>query len=546
MRSVLIKELWEIYKEKADGNGSLEDFSFVGEALLNDFEDIDRKKKNAKGIFANVAELSKMSKTNYLTETETGIIKKFFDFDEEKTAVIQNKIYDIYLAFKEKNPNPDYGETLDALSYEEIFDEEKNIEFIQCASNTLQIDYALKQKEKYTLILCDEKLLSVVPAGLDVLTIKEAQNKSFENILFLSVNDGIIPKTEPKPSFIPQFLRKYFELETFEDENKRERDNFYRLFNAAKNVSFCYNNMSCFLLQLSCLSLYKDKIKRSVINAEIKVAANKKEIKIEKTSEMLDALRLKYGQRFLSPSAFNLYIDCPLQFYFKYIADIVKPDDDSKLNPAILGIVFHNTMESIYKNNEKNYETLVKETLDKYSGERPIYLKVISRMVENMLDYDRKNASFNVLGFEQECFFERDGIKIGGIIDRIDKTCDKIRIIDYKTGKIPDEKDFAKDISTLFLPNRPPKAGYQFQIYLYSLILRESGKYGDCEISPNLLFVLRNPIEVKNFDGFSREEFDEKLTEKLRELFNPQIPFKQCEKEDNCKYCDYCGLCNRL
>ena len=554
--ALIIDELFKIYKEKIDGGCAFDDFLPIGEALLNDFEDIDRKNKNAQGIFKNVAELSVISKPDYLTEDEIAVIKKFFNFKEEKIATMQDKLYEIYEAFKEKNPAPDYGEIEEVLDYEEVFDEEKNITFIQCMSNSAQINYALNRKETGAIILCDEKLLPAIPAELQVLTMSEAQNKNFDEILFLSVNDGVIPKTEPKPSFIPQFLRKYFELETLEDENKRERKIFYRLFNGAKNVSFCYADMSCFLLQLSLLSPYKDKIKKITLSGDIQNNFGKKEILIEKTAEMLNKLKEKYSQKFLSPSAFNNYIDCPLQFYFKYVAGLKKPEG-AELNFAVLGKVFHKTMQLIYESGEiSDYENLIERAFveeffqspkskNEYGGEEFIYFKVVSRMVKNMLEYDKKNAGFEILGLEQEYFFERDGIKIGGIIDRIDKIGDKIRIIDYKTGKIPGKSDFAKNMSDVFSSKRPPKANYQFQIYLYSLILSENEKYKTDVISPNLLFVLQSDSQAINFDNFPKEEFGKLFIDKLRELFNREIPFTQCKNEKNCEYCDYVEICGR-
>jgi hypothetical protein len=544
MRSALINVLWEIYKEKIDIECSFDDFLPVGEALLNDFEDIDKKNKNAKGIFKNVAELSEISKPNYLTEDEKKIIKRFFNFNDEKTSVMQNKIYEIYESFKKTNP--EYEKTEEISDYEEVFDEEKNITFIQFTSRTAQINYALKQEKKdVTIILCDEKLLPAIPENLSVLTMNDVKNEIFDNIIFLSADDKIIPKTEPKPSFIPQHLRRYFELETLEDENKREYKLFFKLFNAAKNVSFCYTDMSCFLLQLSFLSPYKNKIVKIVESGEIKYETRKEEIFVEKTAEMLDKLKQKYRDKFLSPSALNIYIDCSLQFYFRYVAEIKKPDE-TELNPAILGNIFHKTMQIIYeKVGDSNYENLIEEELKPYSGGRQIFSKVISQMVKNTLDYDKKNAPSKILGLEKEHFFERDGIKIGGIIDRIDKIGKKIRIIDYKTGKIPDKNDFAKNIPDIFSCKRPSKAKYQFQIYLYSLILSENEKYKKCEISPNLLFVLQSEIEAKNFDCFSKEEFNEELTKKLKELFDLSFPFAQCENENICKYCDYCEICGR-
>jgi hypothetical protein len=47
------------------------------------------------------------------------------------------------------------------------------------------------------------------------------------------------------------------------------------------------------------------------------------------------------------------------------------------------------------------------------------------------------------------------------------------------------------------------------------------------------------------FDETDLAEFEAALKLKLTELFDSATPFKQCEKDDACKYCDYKGICNR-
>jgi RecB family exonuclease len=166
-------------------------------------------------------------------------------------------------------------------------------------------------------------------------------------------------------------------------------------------------------------------------------------------------------------------------------------------------------------------------------------------MVKNTKKKKKKYAPFKILGLEKECFFEKDGIVVGGIIDRIDEKDGNIRIVDYKTGKIYAENDFAKDTADIFSQHRPEKAKYQFQAYLYSYALSQNGFVDASSISPNLIFVLQSEIEEKKLDEFwdVKEEFDKNFTEKLKELFDVEIEFSQCKKKSNCKYCDYCEIC---
>jgi CRISPR/Cas system-associated exonuclease Cas4 (RecB family) len=853
-RMTLIWELWNAYEEKVKSGESFDDFFSFGDILLNDFDEIDKEMKNAKGIFANVAQLNKMGEPDYLLPEQIEAAERFFNFKYEKselktkTRAIWNKLYEVYIAFNENLEKKniaydgmlmrkavenlsDYSDKFTKEAYifvgfykffnveielikflkekrntlfywdfdeyyiespacENIkkyrekfggelnkipknFAEEKSISFVESAGNTLQTGFVqrwLKSIENKNfedansaIVLCDTGLLPVVlnalpkdiepniailyplrqtlianlivllldlqtkgvhgddfdfsylqpilrsyyiakiyenavsdektiknakrillkqnaklsfdgknetvltdkdifsttntskellaylqsiltkisdknalektieiiafsqitkmltnagqicekikgvqnfakiikkllfsmkvpyrgePAkGLQIMAMSDTRNMDFENILMLSVNEGIMPEIKTENSFIPQFLRKYFKLDNVDEQNWREFYNFYRLLQRAENISFSYNTgsdgigkgeMSRYLRQLS--SFLPHKIKRIVIDGNVQNEINSNEIKIIKTDEILKGLKKKYDgekcgdkhRNSLSPSAFNTYIDCPLQFYFKYAAKIKKPDDE-ELNNAVLGNIFHKTMELIYKDNyEKkieitddffnnieyeqkivnafNYEFFKTQTppiKSEYSGEHLIIFRVISQMVKNTLAYDKKYAPFKILGLEKECSFEKKGITIGGIIDRIDEKDGNIRVIDYKTGKIFTENDFAKDTADIFSPDRPEKAKYQFQAYLYSYVLSQEDFVNASRISPNLIFVLQREIEEKKLKDFSeiKEEFDKLFTEKLEELFNADIPFVQCEKKDNCKYCDYCDIC---
>jgi CRISPR/Cas system-associated exonuclease Cas4 (RecB family) len=329
-------------------------------------------------------------------------------------------------------------------------------------------------------------------------------------------------------SLIPQEVRKQFAMTTIQKQEILQKHQFDRLVFHAENIVFCFCEPSAYLLQME----YEGNFEIEKITQKTEVFFNSEEvISVEKTPEMLNKLREKYKEKPLSPSAFNVYIDCPLAFYFRYVAEIRIPDE-KKLDSAALGKIFHKTMELIYK---KNCENPIEKAFEEEgygdnlkTGEGMIIFKVISRMLKNMLEYDKnREEKFEVIGLEEEHCFEIDGIKIGGIIDRIDKIGEKIRVVDYKTG------------------GRKKIENYEFQTYLYSRAL--SQKFAADKISSELIFVLESKINGEKIEYLSikKEEFDEKFNEKFAELFSIEIPFSQCENYDFCKYCDYSEICAR-
>lgn len=398
--------------------------------------------------------------------------------------------------------------------------------------------------------------------NLQIMAIQDTMNMDFDNILMLSVNEGVLPKLSSENSFIPQSIKKVFGMPTMQMQDFNEQYNFFRLIQRAKNVAFAYNTgktgtskaeKSRFLMKLEYEKKNIEKIKIDFSKNE-SIESEKEKIIIEKEDWMLEKLKEKYDgtevlakngktrRKSLSPSAFNEYVDCSLKFYFQYIAEI-KYDEEKELNPASLGNIFHKTMELIYDKKGEilpeffdnlNCEEFIKNAFieegfenEIKTGEGQIFYKVIStKMLKSMLEYDKKHAPFEIVDLETPQYFEKDGVFIGGIIDRIDKKDGEYRIVDYKTG------------------GRTKQDGYEFQTYLYSRAL--ATKFDENKISSELIFVLESKIkEERRKYCDEKEKFEEKLNEKFNELFDLEIPFKQCEDEKKCKYCDYAEICGR-
>jgi RecB family exonuclease len=496
--------------------------------------------------------------------------------------------------------------------------------------NGLEVIAQSVLKNESALKLLKRLLLSVKisyagePAkGLQVMAMSDTRNMDFKNLLVLSANEGVLPAVEPEASFIPPLLRKAFGMPSIDDQDAQNAYNFHRLLQRAENVALAYSagrsgmgkgEKSRYLMQLQWEGAPSRRggSQTFTLKGAPPLAPGRRALSVAKTAAMLDALRGMYDGKpgghgkphALSPSAFNDFIECPLRFYFKYVAGLRVPEGlDSSLNGAYLGNIFHKAMEKVYGKPHGEGGTrkdaplavtpdffaghlvpgasgevdaiapatkrLIEDAFveeyfktptarGEYDGEQNIYFQVVERMVRNALTYDRRRAPFDILGLEEEHYFDvelGDGtrVRVGGIIDRIDRKDGLVRVVDYKTGKVPREGDYGKTIEDVFQEDRKKKAGYQFQTFLYSLIL---GRETHAPVAPALLFALAadddgySPAlklggeEIKDFRDYE-EPFAEQFRSKLGDLFNEAVPFRQCEKDDNCRYCDYAGVCDR-
>ena len=98
-------------------------------------------------------------------------------------------------------------------------------------------------------------------------------------------------------------------------------------------------------------------------------------ISIPKTPEVLAKMHRVYDLTYnkkakLSPSALNCYLDCPLKFYQKYVANLQMPDEvNAEIDSATFGSIFHRTAEFIYLDLTAHNNLIIKEEIEKLSEE---------------------------------------------------------------------------------------------------------------------------------------------------------------------------------
>lgn len=445
--------------------------------------------------------------------------------------------------------------------------------------------------------------------GMQVMGVLETRNLDFRHLIMLSVNEGQLPKAGGDSSFIPYNLRKAFGMTTIDHKIAVYAYYFYRLMQRAEKVTLVYNTatdginrgeLSRFMLQFLIEWGYP------VLRKQLEAAQSPQDstpIIIEKTPDIMERMKSVFDIRnnpkaLISPSALNCYLDCPLKFYYKYVALLSAPDEvTADIDSAKFGSIFHYAAEHIYKDltahgkliSKENLETLLKDEVrlqtyvdngfkelffnlppneqPEYNGIQLINSAVIVKYIQQLLRNDLRYAPFTFIGSEQR-IFENIEIctstgdiqsRIGGIIDRIDSKGESLRIVDYKTGG---DADTPANVQSLFIPDKK-RSNYVFQTFLYaSIVCKKLREKNDSRlVAPALLYIHRaasekyspviqmgEPKKPKEpVDNFAQYEgdFRENLKTLLEDIFNPDISFTQTEIEDKCAYCDFRALCKK-
>lgn len=445
--------------------------------------------------------------------------------------------------------------------------------------------------------------------GIQIMGVLETRNLDFNHVLLLSCNEGNMPKSVNDSSFIPYSIRKAHGLTTIDNKVAIYSYYFHRLLQRAQDVTIVYNNttdnghtgeMSRFMLQLMVDGTHNIKHLNLLAQNVPTTMCSKAIVKDEKIQQELDQMKN------ISPSAINVYIRCPLAFFYQYVARIKEPDcEDDTVDNRMFGNIFHKAAQFIYEDvtsrhatvektqlqkylkDEKMLETVVdrafneelfklsaseaanKKRATEYNGLQIINRKVIIEYLQQLLKTDQRLAPFTVLGLEKNVynnivFNTEDGaqrkVKIGGIIDRLDMVTDPttgkptIRVVDYKTGS--PIKSVIKSIDEVFEGNSYKHSDYYLQTFLYSLIINNSSKLNPSKynVSPALLFIKQ--ASADNYDpvlcidehkvtdiGIYKTEYLKLLKEKLGEIFSKQKPFVPTNDKRTCKMCAFRMIC---
>lgn len=438
-------------------------------------------------------------------------------------------------------------------------------------------------------------------SGLQIMGVLETRALDFENQIILSMNEGVFPLKKAANTFIPFNLRKGFGLSTTEHQDAIYAYHFYRMISRAKKVFLLYDTrsgglqtgeVSRFVHQLK--YHYQYHLNEKTITYDISVPAPS-ELKIEKNESVMKKLNrfLAGGDKGLSASAINVYLNCPLQFYFNFIEGLDEEDQVSEaLEARVFGNIFHGVMEDIYKRCEGQMVTadLIRNVIDDTDGLRRLIRKnfaihflnlrdevvsltglnyligeVLMKYVRQVLTDDMKRTPFLHVGSEIRVKMEypiSDNrlIHLKGSIDRVDERDNTVRIIDYKTGS--GECQFSSMHQLFDMEDKKrPKA--VMQVLFYSMLYNQMH---ECEAIDPHIYYMRNffaskietQVSVKGKEEESglpngplsnyllyEPEFKKELTACLEEIFDSSIPFKQTDNDKHCQYCHLATICKR-
>ncbi len=438
--------------------------------------------------------------------------------------------------------------------------------------------------------------------GLQIMGVLETRTLDFDHIIFVNVNEGVLPSGKTVNSFIPNDLKRAFGLPLYLEKDAIYAYHFYRLLQRAKDVIITYDSetdtfgkgeKSRFVTQLQ--------LEMQVTHPNIKITEEvalypefpselENVISIIKDDEILAPIYQKaisnepFGA--LSPSGLITFKECALKFYFRYSAKLKETKEvEESAEANTFGSILHLSLENLYKDftgtilnagqlkeKLKIVESTVHNSFTSFFdnpeivGKGILQKEVIKVYVEKLIKNDitfinklqKENHYLTLSNLEQEFSAPIEinikgaptTIYIKGKIDRIDSYQGKVRIIDFKSSIKASDKFGFVSFDELFLNIDYNK---QFQLMMYAWLLYKNKFCAPEQMQPCII-PFKNFLEEPKYIAkdkhplvFTNEflnDFENELRRFIEVIFDKDKPFSQTTNEDIHEFCPFNTICN--
>jgi len=364
-----------------------------------------------------------------------------------------------------------------------------------------------------------------------VMGVLETRGVSFEAVLIVDFNEGVVPATSSKDQFLNSQVRAFANLPTKNDREALQKQYYKRLLEQAKEAVILYSSSdnklpSKFLYELGLEKAEQTQAQFDLLYAQSSQLEEAEDPKVE----VFDATSITW-----SASRLKTYLDCKRKYYYRYIQKIQAKKDDELNEGAFLHSLLdhlHTEQDSYHTKEEmqKNIDILLDKLLP-YEDSKTSYQKLLWKaklkgFVERQVAHF--NADWKVIEREKEFQSDIGGLKFKGRIDRIDQNATHTLVLDYKSGSTK-EAQKSKNIETL----------NDLQMSIYQQML--NSKYKNINLAFVKLFENGDIEEIT-----ALEEKNERLSEVIVELKKTKsFVAEKCEDLQKCKWCEFTLMCGR-
>ncbi len=369
---------------------------------------------------------------------------------------------------------------------------------------------------------------------ITVMGVLETRSVTYEGVIVVDFNEGTVPRKSEKDLFLNSATRIKAGLPGAQDRESLQKLYYNNLFLRAKEVAISYVSSvdavpSRFLTQLGIEthSSY-DESQWAGVLFKSHAKEEQEEPKIEQAYD--------FTKHTLSATGLKSFLSCKRRFYYRYIDDLREHQIEQDLpQEHEIGTALHNALQAVYEKQNRFTDKVELQkaialalqqnsadtVMDKYL--QKMWLKRLDSFIDNEIE---RFKEVEVIACEKSLSKEVCGIRLGGNIDRIDRTLDGLEVLDYKSGSYPT------------YTSRTVDSAKDFQLEFYYLLAQNEGEVKSCGY-----------YDLKS-GGIITEDLLERKLEllygHLQELRETKVfDFEKTDELKECSYCAYTELCGR-
>ena len=413
--------------------------------------------------------------------------------------------------------------------------------------------------------------------GLQVLGFLETRNLKFDRVYFLDANSDILPSSRKEDTILSHFVRESLGLSTYKTREQLARYYFTALVSGAREAHIFYKDSAArerspFVEKLIWdLERRGEKPDESDIHFRAKFSQTAPGPAV-KTTDIIEALK----KREFSPSAIDAYLNCGLQFYYKYALRLREKDEISDdIEQRDIGTIVHEILENFFKPRvgrplaivEADYKGILEDSGRVFdarlkghnAGLEYLIKRQVEKRLRDILDYHRDNlAGITILACETDLKAELPtkygAIKLKGRADRVDRRGGVIHIVDYKTGARGSVANWQK--FDLGIREDWPATLKSTQLPFYILAyMAEHGINSAGGMDASLMLLGKENIEEETLYKERYKKIPDKaailgvykeaITFLIEEILDKDLPFSPPPDEKPCPVCPFKNLCGR-
>ncbi len=371
----------------------------------------------------------------------------------------------------------------------------------------------------------------VLGGKITVMGLLETRGVSFEGVIVVDFNDDKAPKRSVKDKFLSSHIKELVGLPTPKKRQNLQKYYYKTLFDNAKDVRISYIDDEQNMISRFAKELFDDSnITKNSQYSSILYSPNKLDKKDYEYVLDIDLSKFTF-----SATSLKDLLDCKRKYIYKHIYKI--KDHTISLMPKgyETGTVIHKILQNLFVKHKNLYDYAdIKKAID-------FEISLEQNLIKNpMLELDlelyrsslykfahiqekRFQDGFAVIDTEKRFSVTHNGIKLEGVIDRIDRKEGEFYIIDYKTSqslKVDTPKTY-KDSSD-----------FQLEFYVLGLDRKNVQEASYYDVNRGL-FLKEEMLEEKLI----------LLDEILQTLHTKNVNFEQTTKKATCEFCPYKTIC---